>query len=157
MSYTLGQAAKATGKAKSTLQRAIKNGRISANRDSNGTYKIDPSELHRVYPPVAPQPVAKTNGATPETVAQHLKTQWEEKITELKEDRDRWQKESLKWQQQSEKWEKQAERLALTFQQSQPPKQTQQQPDIARFFRPQEWAFIALAVAIIIGAAIIKA
>ena len=51
MSYTLGQAAKATGKAKSTVLRAIKNGVISAQKNPNGAYSIDPSELHRVFDP----------------------------------------------------------------------------------------------------------
>ena len=48
--YTLGQAAKATGKAKVTLARAIKSGRISANRSEDGSYSIDPAELARVFP-----------------------------------------------------------------------------------------------------------
>jgi hypothetical protein len=47
---TLGQAAKATGKAKVTLARAIKSGRISASRSEAGNYVIDPAELARVYP-----------------------------------------------------------------------------------------------------------
>jgi hypothetical protein len=46
---TLGQAAKATGKAKVTLARAIKSGRISASRSEDGSYAIDPAELARVY------------------------------------------------------------------------------------------------------------
>ena len=50
MSYTIGTAAKATGKAKSTISRDIKNGRISAEKQPDGSYLIDPSELHRVYP-----------------------------------------------------------------------------------------------------------
>ena len=49
MAYTLGQAAKATGKTKSTIQVAIKSGRLSASRDDVGRYQIDPAELHRVY------------------------------------------------------------------------------------------------------------
>ena len=49
MYYTLGQAAKATGKSKSTLTNAIKKGRISASKGENGSYRIDPAELHRVY------------------------------------------------------------------------------------------------------------
>jgi uncharacterized coiled-coil protein SlyX len=48
--YTLGQAARATGKAKVTLARAVKDGRISASRGEDGTYRIDPAELERVYP-----------------------------------------------------------------------------------------------------------
>jgi hypothetical protein len=53
MKYTLGTAAKATGKSKATIHRAIKNGVISANRLEDGSYEIDPAELHRVYPPVS--------------------------------------------------------------------------------------------------------
>ena len=50
MRYTLGQAAKATGKSKSTLSRAIRKGKISAEHDAHGQFAIDPAELHRVYP-----------------------------------------------------------------------------------------------------------
>ena len=53
MSYTLGQAAKATGKSKTTVQRAIKTGKISAEKDDFGRYRIDPAELHRVFTPVS--------------------------------------------------------------------------------------------------------
>src|SRR5271156_4463228 len=53
MAYTLGEAAKATGISKAGLSRAIKRGAISAERQENGSYKIDPAELHRVYPAVA--------------------------------------------------------------------------------------------------------
>ena len=52
MLYTLGQAAKATGRSKPTIQRAIKNGLISAKKNENGSYTIDPAELHRVFPAV---------------------------------------------------------------------------------------------------------
>lgn len=75
--YSLGQAARAVGKAKSTLSRDVKTGRISATRKSDGSLAIDPAELHRVYPPSPPsngvngsgngapndsQPVATTTG-----------------------------------------------------------------------------------------------
>ncbi|MFV1601743.1 MULTISPECIES: hypothetical protein [unclassified Phaeobacter] len=55
MKYSLSEAAKATGKNKTTIQRAIKNGKISASKGDKGSYEIDPSELHRVFPPVATQ------------------------------------------------------------------------------------------------------
>lgn len=55
MKYTLKQAADASGKDKSTIQRAIKSGRISATINDLGNYEIDPSELHRVFDPVATQ------------------------------------------------------------------------------------------------------
>ena len=46
---SLGQAARLTGKSKTTITRAIKSGRISAIRRSDGSYEIDPAELARVY------------------------------------------------------------------------------------------------------------
>jgi excisionase family DNA binding protein len=52
VAYTLGTAAKATGRGKATIYRAIKSGRISATRHEDGSYTIDPAELHRVFPPV---------------------------------------------------------------------------------------------------------
>lgn len=55
MKYSLSEAAKATGKNKTTIQRAIKNGKISASKGDSGSYEIAPSELHRVFPPVAAQ------------------------------------------------------------------------------------------------------
>jgi predicted site-specific integrase-resolvase len=51
MTYTLGEAAKATGNSKTTIHRAIKSGRVSATRKDDGSYEIDPAELHRVFPP----------------------------------------------------------------------------------------------------------
>lgn len=54
MSYTVAQAAKAIGKSKNTVFRAISSGRISAARDmATGAFRIDPSELHRVFSPVS--------------------------------------------------------------------------------------------------------
>ena len=50
MPYTLGTAAKATGKDRATISRAIKKGKISARKNEQGQWAIDPAELHRVYP-----------------------------------------------------------------------------------------------------------
>jgi hypothetical protein len=55
MAYSLGQAAKAAGISKTSLHRAIKIGRVSAIKNESGSYEIEPSELHRVYPPVVIQ------------------------------------------------------------------------------------------------------
>jgi hypothetical protein len=54
--YTLGKAALATGKSKTTLHRAITSGKISASRNEDGEYEIDPAELMRVYEIVTPEP-----------------------------------------------------------------------------------------------------
>ena len=59
MLLTLGQAAKLAGKGKTTLTRAIQAGRLSATRLEDGSYRIDPAELCRVY---------DVRAATPETV-----------------------------------------------------------------------------------------
>ena len=53
MKHTLGTAAEAAGVSKSTIYRAVKAGRLSAARNDDGEYQIDPAELHRVYEPVA--------------------------------------------------------------------------------------------------------
>lgn len=53
---TLSQAAKASGKSKSTLSRAIKTGRLSAARLDDGNFSIDPAELFRAYPATPSNP-----------------------------------------------------------------------------------------------------
>ena len=73
MGYTLSQAAKATGKDKSTISKAIKKGRISASRREDRSYDIDPAELHRWYPPVNQnqdvQPVASSTTVNTDLVS----------------------------------------------------------------------------------------
>ena len=49
---TLTQAAKTAGIARSTLYRAIRNGRISVASQPNGSKGIDTSELQRVFGPL---------------------------------------------------------------------------------------------------------
>ena len=53
MHLSLGQAAKETGMDKSTVSRAIKSGKLSATRQDNGGYAIDPAELFRVFAPAS--------------------------------------------------------------------------------------------------------
>ena len=50
--YSLRQAADAVGRGKPAILKAIKNGRISAQKDAFGQWQIEPVELHRVYPVV---------------------------------------------------------------------------------------------------------
>jgi len=52
MPFSLTQAAEATGKVRSTIFKACKNGKISYSKDVNGQILIEPSELFRVFPPV---------------------------------------------------------------------------------------------------------
>jgi predicted site-specific integrase-resolvase len=53
MKFTLKQAADAVGKDRSTLLRAIKNGRMSASINDLGNYEVDAAELYRVFDAVA--------------------------------------------------------------------------------------------------------
>ena len=57
MQFSLSQAAKETGKGKSSIHRAIKSGRLSAQRHEDGTYSINAAELFRAFPPASPEPV----------------------------------------------------------------------------------------------------
>lgn len=99
---SLGESARYAGVSKTTIHRSIKSGRLSAHRNDDGTYSIDPAEVFRVFPAskgsetvTAEQSVTPSEpGITPLEVAL-LK----ERIEELKTDRD--------------SWRAQAERLAL--------------------------------------------
>lgn len=112
MSYTLGDAARAVGKSKTTLHRAIKSGRISAIKAEDGSYSIEPSELHRVFPPVTSllrrEPLQgndkEQQGNTLENLRIQLEAQAKERererallqetIADLREDRDRWRQQA---------------------------------------------------------------
>lgn len=94
MAYTLGQAAKAVGKSKATIQVAIKKGRIAATQDEKGVYQIEANELFRVYPPERLTDRAKTEQKTAaehsenSTLEARLKV-LEEIIADLRADKDR--------------------------------------------------------------------
>ena len=108
MQYTLGEAAKATGKSKTTLHRAIKSGKISATRQDDNSYSIDPSELHRVFPLVTPEHTpeqlrrndAEHQSGTAETLRLQLEAiererqLMQETIADLREDRDHWRQQA---------------------------------------------------------------
>jgi len=63
MSYSLAEAAQATGLNRSTILRAIKRGAISGVRDEAGAWALEPAELHRVFPPAAATPKATPQDA----------------------------------------------------------------------------------------------
>jgi hypothetical protein len=49
----LSEAAKVSGQPKPAIWRAVHSGRLPAARTFAGDYRIDPAELHRVFPPGA--------------------------------------------------------------------------------------------------------
>jgi excisionase family DNA binding protein len=109
MRYTLGEAAKATGKSKTTVQRAISKGKISADKIGSG-YSIDPSELHRVFPMQQVDPIARdTDMDTSRPNETHSSTsvlrvriealeamlsREQEVVSDLREDRDKWRQQA---------------------------------------------------------------
>lgn len=118
------QAAKQAGVSKATIHRAIKAGKLSANRQEDGSYMIDPAELCRVFETV--RPVSMKQSETPietaETAvaremalatlnaelagAKALQAMLERQLEDMKIDRDAWRS--------------QAERLALPAPKAEP-------------------------------------
>ena len=115
---TAGEASRLAGVSKATICRALKSGKLSyISNDSDG-YKIDPAELSRVYNVKhheTPQGVAMKRYETPSETPQndhekeiselkikHLEEKLrivEEKIDDLKAERDKWEQQSKYWRQ----------------------------------------------------------
>jgi Helix-turn-helix domain len=88
MSYTLGEAAKATGKSKATIHRAIQSHKISAMKDeATGSWLIDPAELHRVFLPVPVGQVQNGELRQSETAGETAALQL--RLEELRQERER--------------------------------------------------------------------
>ena len=81
--YNLMSAAAAAGINRSTVLRAIKAGRISAQRDSNNNWEIDPAEFHRVFPPLPSPATAARNriGNRPTARLPYFATWWSSSAT----------------------------------------------------------------------------
>lgn len=94
---SLSQAAKQTGKSKSTINRAIKTGKLSATRHEDGSYSIEPAELSRAFD-MEPLEGAKRSSAEPDgtrlleriEALETMLSREREISADLKEDRDRW-------------------------------------------------------------------
>jgi hypothetical protein len=87
MSYSLSQAAKATGRSKATIHRAIQSHKISAERNEAGAWRLDPAELHRVFPPVSAEPVQ--NGSLRQSETPDGTAELQSRLTELQQERER--------------------------------------------------------------------
>jgi hypothetical protein len=107
MRYSLGTAAIATGKSKTTIQRAIAKGRISAEKMIGGGYSIAPAELHRVFPMIKSDTVSRDpkldttrpHDETPELRAkidalEAMLAREREALDEVRSDRDAWKKQA---------------------------------------------------------------
>jgi flagellar motility protein MotE (MotC chaperone) len=98
--YSLAQAAAAVGRNRSSILRAIKAGKISAVRDeATGEWRIEPAELHRLYPVTDAQGDAQGNAQLRNDSAQveirELRARLADKddvIADLRQQRDQAQK-----------------------------------------------------------------
>ena len=108
MGITLREASEKVGVTRQTLMKAIKTGRVSAEKSDNGEWRIEPVELFRVWPPVngVQQPLQPelTGGDTPSLQVENRLLR--EQVAELREERNAWRE--------------QAQRLALTDQRAAP-------------------------------------
>ena len=108
---SLRDAAREVGVSKSTIFRAIKSGRLSAARDDDGNFAIDPTELFRVYQPrkeperaaAMPSGQDAPPSEAPETPV--LKAEIEglrAQLATMRELADVWQRQAETWQRQAE-------------------------------------------------------
>lgn len=84
---TLSQAAKATGKSKSVISRAIEQDRLKAPKDDNGICQIDPVELFALFPEQKPEPaeLPEQNRQNMRTEPERVPSQLQARITLLEE------------------------------------------------------------------------
>lgn len=103
--FTIGQAAKETGKAKSTIKKAIDNSELSVSEKTARGFKIEASELFRVFPRKTEERSKNTKNEQTETAEERvensiLKAKLEladqryddaqRTIEDLRSDRDAW-------------------------------------------------------------------
>jgi hypothetical protein len=102
---TLSEAAKETGLSRTAIFKAIQSGRLSASKNDNGHFLIDPAELFRVYKPVNKQVniesvLTSEQRVTAETtelltkILERERAQLLAQIEDLKTDRDHWRKQA---------------------------------------------------------------
>ena len=113
MHVTLGQAAKQLGIGKATLSRYLRQGKLSGQKQADGSYRIDVSELDRVREIMRPHPEQVTeHSITPletrmlqreidllrETLAHKDKL-----IEDVKSERDKWARMAESLQEEKQK------------------------------------------------------
>ena len=108
MGIPLREASEKVGVTRQTLMKAIKTGRVSAEKSYNGEWRIEPVELFRVWPPVNEVQHPLQDGFTGSDThgLQAENRLLREQVAELREERNAWRE--------------QAQRLALTDQRAHP-------------------------------------
>jgi hypothetical protein len=65
MNISLSDAAKLVGMSKNGIVKAIKNGKISGQKNVHGQWEVDPAELTRVYKPIETAELVSANKNAP--------------------------------------------------------------------------------------------
>lgn len=112
---TLAEAAKWAGKGKPAILKAIQKGHLSASKAEDGTWRIDPSELARVYSPGNGgkhfDEGSQTDKEAAEDVAgmhrelallREMVSRADATAADLRTERDAWKEEAGRWQAQAE-------------------------------------------------------
>lgn len=98
MAYSLSEAATACGLNKTTVLRSIVAGRLTATKDGLGQWRIEPGELHRLYPPAAEKQKASHTTSHHAVVLDVMEQQiamLKETIADVKRDRDHWRDQAM--------------------------------------------------------------
>jgi hypothetical protein len=112
LSLTLGQAAIQAKVSKAYLSKLIKSGKISAARQPNGQFRIDPSELERISDIRSQTQRGNSGGERTDTAREQVLEAQLEAMRELLAERER---EVQDLRTDRDAWRTQAERTAQTL------------------------------------------
>lgn len=150
------RAAELTGRSKSTIQRAMKAGKLSYEVDNNGRRVIDVAELDRAFG-LVPQEAERTSSAKVEAELEKATNMLEmerlkmrirmleeqadlaeDTINDLKEQRDQWQKQAQQVLLTSQYSQKQAEELKAELQERERRAKIRRQQEMERRMQVQK-------------------
>ena len=115
MKYTLKEASEKIGMTKSGVLKSIRKGRLSAEKDDKGRWKIDASELQRVYSEEIQLIESSNNKSTiGNSQLPSYINQLEVEIKYLKEQNRTTTERIVELREEKNDWKKQAQTLLLT-------------------------------------------
>ena len=113
MHVTLGQAAKQLGIGKATLSRYLKQGKLSGQKQEDGSYRIDVSELDRIRDLMRPHQAQSTEHSTTPLETRMLQRELDllretlahkdKLIEDVKSERDKWARMAESLQEEKQK------------------------------------------------------
>ena len=110
MKLSANEAAKKTGKSVPTITRAIKSGKISAEKTGKGGYLIEPSELFRAFPAIT-----EPNDETPPMLDSETRKRYPHETLSLQEKVSSLEAALADAKAERDEWRDQAKRLAMAL------------------------------------------